>query len=256
MKTKRTQLRGFTLLEMLIATVIGVMVVTGSVILFIGGIRLSLGMQATSHALRSGANGIDRLRLEFTEATAYQLPDDSDPFASWDSSLLGSAKQYHTTTKNLEFNTALYLSLPNPRIMQFRTASTKVQSTSVTVRRTVNRGALLYRGDLEGKPNPENGTALWMWTYVEGKPVARVVLSRKLSTAPDAVSFRRGNASGTNLRYRLVQAEKDSYNQARSGLGNDSASLLEASEFAITLLNNTGGSVPESALPAKGSTHP
>lgn len=253
MRIKRTQPQGFTLLEMLVATVIGIMVVAGSVILFIGGIRLSLGMQATSHALRSGANGIDRLRLELTEATAYQLPDDSEPFTPWNDSLLGSSKQYRTQS---QLNTAIYLSLPSPRAMQFRTASTKSLSTPVAVRQTVSRGILLYRGDINGKPNPESGVVLWMWIYVEGQPTSRAMLSKKLSTSSDAVSFRRGNSSGTSLRYRLVQVEKDSYNQARSGLGKDSANLLEASDFAITLLNNVGGSVPESALPAKGSTHP
>lgn len=245
---RRTQ-SGFTLLEMLVATVLGILVVASAVTLFIGGMRLAIGMQATSHALRAGSSGIDRLRLELMPATSYTLPDDDKPWDSWDNGPLGNAHQYLVTSNNQTLNTAIFLSLPSNHSVQIRTDATTTTSTSMGMRRTTERGILLYRGNNDGSVNANSGTFLWMRSYANGTLTAKSVLYRKLSSSADAVSFRRGNASGTLLRYRLVLAQKDAYNQERTVLGKNNSNLLETSDYSLTLLNSIGGNVPSSALP-------
>jgi len=251
MRERRRTRRGFTLLEMLVATVLGILVVTSAVILFIGGVRLALGMQSTSHALRAGSNGIDRLRVELATATSYLLPSDADPWVPWNDQGLGASKNYLTGGKKEDapLNTAIFLSFPSDRTVQLRTGATTVTNTSLSLRRTVDRGLLLYRGDADGTPNANSGTFLWMRRYTGGSLTSKTVLYRKLSSAVDAVSFRRGNDSGTLLRYRLILAQKDSYSQERTALGQGSATMLEASDYSLSLLNSIGGSVPASALP-------
>ena len=260
MTTRPPNRRGFTLIEMLVAAVIGVLVVTGAVLLFISSVRLSIGMQGTSFALRKGSVGIDQLRLPLREATALQLPDDTGAFLPWSASLLGSASQYQSTGKlanqSQTLNTAIYLSRPSNRTMQLLIGTGKTQATSIAVRRIVTTGTLLYRADIDGKPNPSSGTYLWMWTYNNGALLSRSILCRKLASTWDAVAFRRGNASGSILRYRLVMAEQDSYNQARSQFGKETSNNLEASDYAISLLNFVGGSVPDITMPTQGNAHP
>lgn len=251
MSARRRKSSGFTLLEMLVATVLGILVVTSAVILFIGGVRLALGMQSTSHALRAGSNGIDRLRVELSTATSFMLPSDSDPWVPWSDVWLGASNNFLNGRKqdSATLNTAIFLSFPSDRTVQLRTSATTVSNTSLSLRRTMDRGLLLYRGDANGSPNATSGTFLWMRRYTGGSLTSKTVLYRKLSSAVDAVSFRRGNDSGTLLRYRLLLAQKDSYAQERTALGQGSATMLEASDYSLSLLNSIGGSVPASALP-------
>lgn len=244
------------MLEVLVATVLSALVVVGAVLIFIGGVRLSLGMQASSHALRTGSTSIDRMRQGLEEATAVLLPDDAPPLLQWPIALLGNQSQYQTTHDSVTLNTGLYISLTGTKSLPFRTSASQVTSLTTADRKVATRGALLYRGDALGNPAPSQGTFLWQWSYENGVVVSKTVLYRKLSTQWDAVAFRRGSQSGQVLRYRLILTEKDSYQQERSSLGSGHGSDLDTSDYAITLLNHAGEGVPTTALPIAGGGHP
>lgn len=246
------------MLELLVATVIGTLVIVGSVLLFLGGVRLSLGMQATSHALRTGSSGVDRLRLELEESTAMQLPDDTEPLAKWPAQNLGQVNQYLSedpADKKHTLSTAVFVSQAGTRSLAFRTSVSQQQTLTIASRVSPTKGSLLYRGDSSGAPAPSNGRFLWQWSYSNGAVVSKTVLYRKLAPTWDAVTFRRGSTSGQVLRYRLLLVEKDSYNRERSAIGNAPDTALDASDYAINLLNYAGEAVPPTALPAQGA-HP
>jgi type II secretory pathway pseudopilin PulG len=244
------------MLEILVATVLASLVIVGAVVIFIGGVRLSLGMQARSHALRKGSTSIDRMRQGLEEATAILLPEDAAPLLQWPSALLGNRNQYQVTQNGVTLNTGLYISETGTKSLPFRTSATQVSSLTTVDRKKATRGALLYRGDALGTPNPSQGTFLWQWSYENGVVVSKTLLYRKLSTQWDAVAFRRGSQSGQVLRYRLVLTEKDSYQQESSALGSGPESDLDASDYAITLLNHAGEGVPTTALPLATGGHP
>jgi type II secretory pathway pseudopilin PulG len=248
--------RGHSMLEILVATVIGAIVIVGAVLIFTGGIRLSLGLQASSHALQNGSSSIDRMRQGLEEATAVQLPDDAAPQTPWPSALLGAQSHYQVQQGSTTLNTGLYISLTSPQSLAFRTSATQLSTVAIANRRTVTRGALLYRGDSQGNPAPSNGTFLWQWAYENGAVTAKTVLYRKLASTWDAVAFRRGSQSGQVLRYRLLLIDKDSYQQDRSAVGANHESALETSDYAISLLNYAGESVPVAALPTAAGGHP
>ena len=244
------------MLEVLVAAVIGAIVVVGAVLIFTGGLRLSLGLQASSHAMKNGSSSIDRMRQGLEEATAVLLPDDSAPRTPWPSTLLGAQSHYQVQQGSTTLNTGLYISLTTPQSLSFRTSATQLTTADIANRRSITRGALLYRGDSQGTPAPSNGTFLWQWSYENGVVTAKTVLYRKLAANGDAVAFRRGSQSGQVLRYRLLLVEKDSYQQDRSAVGTNHESALETSDYAISLLNYAGESVPGAALPTATGGHP
>lgn len=244
------------MLEVLVAAVLGAIVIVGALLIFTGGIRLSLGLQAGSHALQNGSSSIDRMRQGLEEATAVQLPDDDAPLTPWSSALLGSQSHYQVQQGNTTLNTGLYVSLTTPQSLSFRTSATQLSTADIANRRSVTRGALLYRGDSQGTPAPSNGTFLWQWGYENGVVTSKTVLYRKLASTWDAVAFRRGSQSGQVLRYRLLLVDKDSYQQDRSALGANHESALETSDYAISLLNYAGEGVPSAALPTATGGHP
>lgn len=251
----RKYTRAHSMLELLVATVIATLVIVGSLLLFLGGVRLSLGMQATSHSLRTGSSGTDRMRQRLEEATAVQLPDDADPLVVWPATRLGKPDKYQSSQGGQTLNTAVFISLTNTRNMIFQTSAKQTQSVAITSRRTQTRGMLLYRGDPGGIPAPSNGRFLWQWLYENGAVVSKIPLYRKLAPNGNAVSFRRGMQSGSMLLYRVLLVEKDSYNNERSALGAASGTTQETSDSAVTLLNNDGTALPDMALPSQG-VHP
>ncbi len=251
----RKYTRAHSMLELLVATVIATLVVVGSILLFIGGVRLSLGMQATSHSLRTGSSSTDRMRQRLEEATAVQLPDDADPLTVWPEKSLGKSETYQSSQGKQTLNTAVFLSLPSTQNLIFRTSAKQTQTLAVTGRRIQTRGMLLYRGDISGTPAPSTGGYLWQWLYENGAVVSKTAIYRKLSPTWDAVTFRRGDQNGSVLRYRVLLVEKDSYNNERSALGAASGTTLETSDSTVALLNNDGTALPIWALPNDG-VHP
>lgn len=248
--------RAFTSLELLVATVLGTLVIVGAVLLFLSGVRLSMGMQASSHTLRNGSSSVERMRLSLEEATAVTLPDDSAPHALWPQTALGPTSNYLTAWGGRQVSTAVFASQLGTRTLRLRTDASTLQNLAIPLRSVVNRGVLIYRGNTDGTPNPSSGTFLWQWSYEDGVIVRKTVLYRKLSSRPEAVAFRRGSTSGQVMRYRLLLAEKDSYQRDMTVAGGGSHNDLEASDLAVSLLNHAGESVPATALPTGGGSHP
>jgi type II secretory pathway pseudopilin PulG len=252
----RVRRKGHSMLELLVAAVVGLLVVVGGLLLFLSGARLSVKLQAGSQALRAGSTGVERMRLVLSEATAALLPTDTAPLASWPAAALGDPDQYLSQDGETTYATAIYISLPATRTMTFRTGATQTQAVSLPSRSSVTRGALIYRGDSDGHPASTNGTFLWVWSFENQAITAKTVLYRKLAATPGAVAFRRGEGLSPLVRYRLVQAEKDSYGQASSSLGSAPAPSLDTSDYALALLNASGSTVPSSTLPIGAGSHP
>ncbi len=256
--------RGHTILEMLLAMVSAVLVITGALLLFLGGIRVATQTQANSQALRLGSTSVDRMRFSLSEATAFILPDKTTTNANatdsrWSEARLGNPSDYivrNPSDTSQTLNTALFVTLPAPLNMIVRTTVNQNQIIPLPSRRRITSGLLLYRGDSSGKPAANNGTYLWAWRYEGGGNVSRTVIYRRLSSQWDAVAFRRDAEQTNVLRYRLVHAEKDSYNTERSQLGKSSSEMLESSDYTIALVNYAGGTAPLAALPSTGEQKP
>jgi type II secretory pathway pseudopilin PulG len=263
MSHTRLRQNGHTMLEMLVAMVSATLVLTSALLLFLGGIRVSTKTQASSHALRIGSSGVDRMRLDLSEAVVFILPDkqaenDDDDDGDWSNGRLGSASHYTTQNPNdhrQSLNTAVFVALPTPQDVTLRTGASQTQTVALPSRRRVTRGLLIYRGDSSGKPAADDGTFLWAWRYENGTNVSRTVLYRRLSCQWDAVVFRRDVSQRNLLRYRLVQADKDTYNSERTQFGTSSVENLESSDFAIAMLNYAGGAAPLTALPTNGGNN-
>ncbi|WP_395144183.1 hypothetical protein, partial [Armatimonas sp.] len=131
MSKPRKYTRAHSMLELLVATAIATLVIVGSLLLFIGAVRLSLGMQATSHSLRSGSSSTDRMRQRLEEATAVQLPDDADPLTVWPDRRLGKPDKYQSSQGKQTLNTAVFVSLTNTQNMIFRTSAKQTQSLEI-----------------------------------------------------------------------------------------------------------------------------
>jgi hypothetical protein len=258
--------RGSSIMELLLACISAVLVLTGGILLFLSGVRLTVKSQATSHAMRSGSSSIDRLRIQLSEATAFVLPEKEESVNSgssklWSSSL-GSISQYQSKNPKSEQEillTAVYLALPSPHNVTVQLGASKSQTLALPTRSKATQGVLLYRGTEYGKPDSRSGTSLWMWRYDNGKLISKNSLTNRLSESWDAVAFRRDTGGISNLlRYRLVTAEKDTSNQESSQFGskNTLSGTNAGSDYAITLLNFGDGAIPSATFPVNGAEKP
>lgn len=254
------------MVELLLACISAVLVLTGGILLFLSGVRLTVKSQATSHAMRSGSSSIDRLRIQLSEATAFVLPEKEESVNSGSSKLwsanLGSISQYRSQDPNSSKDTlltAVFLALPSPHNVTVQIGASKSQSLALPRRSRATQGVLIYRGTEYGKPAPSSGTSLWMWSYDNGKLVSKSALTNRLSESWDAVVFRRDTGGSSNLLYyRLVTAEKDTNSQENSLFGskNTLSGSNSGSDYAITLLNYGDGAIPSAAFPVNGAEKP
>ena len=260
--------RGSSIMELLIACISAVLVLTGGILLFLSGIRLTVKSQATSHAMRTSSSSVDRLRIQLSEATAFVLPEREElgnkgngSSKLWSSSL-GKISQYQSrnpTTESEVLLTAVFLALPSPHNVTVQISASKSQSLALPTRSKATRAVLLYRGTEYGEPAPSSGTSLWMWSYDNGKLISKSALTNRLSESWDAVAFR-GDTGGISnlLRYRLITAEKDTTNQENSQFGskNTLSGTNAGSDYAIMLLNYGEGTITSETYPASGESHP
>lgn len=246
----RPQRRGFTMLEIMIASALMAIVFIGAVALFGTASVTAAKVSAAKYASVNSAQATQRICDEIKEAYVAVLPDGTKTTTSsgptWEP---GNASRF-TSSSGKE--TGIYLYAPP-------SANVSVGSGTLAI---MDRSALgvpmclIYRGDAGGNAEPDSGTCLWRQDAITN---ARVLLIDNIATHPDAVSFELRTATGAlqdSVEVKVVCGEwsmqagyqsSDARNGSKvSGLGGRTVKLRNSS---IGVVGVTGSGIGPSEAP-------
>ncbi|MBV9850327.1 MAG: prepilin-type N-terminal cleavage/methylation domain-containing protein [Armatimonadetes bacterium] len=179
--------RGFTLVEVLVATVLASLLMMGTMDLYMTSARTTLKVNARVAASQDAANAVQQVIQLTREAQSFSLPSETTfvvptglPAGSYQTSLGGEP---------------IYAAL---ELLQPATTATTVTNTAgvaVPIAPLNRQGAgaarlLFYRADADGTPDANAGKCLWEYSVQDsGASVNRAVCKSIDAGAPNAVQF-------------------------------------------------------------------
>lgn len=202
MRKRRTNQRGFTLLETLISFSLASMLLLGVVTLFISAARMTGRTHALMASSADGANAVQRIIDGVRQGQSLRLPDDTGfkPVAGYSS--IGT--YYKATMGSATILTALQVNLPatqTPSVLNVGGASVSVNAFD----RSGTSGYLLfYRGDANQAPNPTSGQYLWEYSSLSGTAIARCRTVD--NSVADAVQFVQPSGGATQIAVKIVSS--------------------------------------------------
>lgn len=172
------QKRGFTLLEVLIASLLMVLILFGTITLFGSAGATAAKVRAAKEAAASSAQAIQRVCDDIKEAYAASLPSSVKTLSSatWEP---GNSSRYISSTGK---NTGIYLYNPP--------SATAPVHGGLTIMDRSGKGqpyCLIYRGNEDESADPNNGAYLWK-QYVSDNHRERI--ASNIASSPDAVQFK------------------------------------------------------------------
>ena len=222
---KRTPKTGaaFSLTEVLVTMLLMSLLFLVTTQIFLSTGRAVGKMRAMTNTTRSAGLVMQWLDNELHEAYGVILPTDTD--VAWDSSQLGAIASYKSNRPSgaegagwaSQLNTGIFILYPPAGAATLKGASGSdlvLSGGSLPVNRgsaAITRAALVFRGNPDGSVNPGYGNCLWVWRFEAGSRTETRLLTNELSSAWNAVYFRRQDAAkerGRGLVAKVVCGEK------------------------------------------------
>ena len=215
--SKLAQRRGLTLLEVVVTLLLMSLIFLVTTQLFLTTGRTVGKMRAMTDTSRSAGLVTQWLDIELHEAYGVILPDDTNP--PWDAAQLGATSLLRSTNPgeanwSANLNTGIFIlyAPTGAATVMGASGNTLVMSGgNIPVNRgavNITRTALVFRGNRDGTANPDYGSCLWVWRYESGVRTETRLLTDEISTAWNAVYFRRHSTTERAIQAKIVCGEK------------------------------------------------
>jgi prepilin-type N-terminal cleavage/methylation domain-containing protein len=237
--------QGFTLLEVLFATVLMSLILAGVVDLFLAASKLTVRANAIEDTGQSSANAVQQVLKDTREAEALRLPSDPTflPLPGYTS----VATCYETSANGQTVLTALELAVPPAQTQSVLDSGghtitlNGVAGAGLLYDRTsANSDWLLYyRGNANQAPNPSTGQFLWKYQHSTGAitPVCRSVATK----ATDAVQFIQPTGVNTEVAVKVVSSEYSLVNGQQTNEESDGTTTSSLSGKCVLMRDNGFG---------------
>jgi type II secretory pathway pseudopilin PulG len=279
---KPNRLRGFTMVEALLAMSLMGLLGSGAMALFLSATRLSLKSSAQTSAGLEAANALEYVIEQTREAQSFSLANElpisggafivpggraASDFQTTMTSTIGGV----TSTENVY--TAMELALPPGQAVTVKDTSgidkavvdSSNHATPIDRAGTSTTMLLIYRGDPDGTPDPDPtgstvanaGTYLWQYTMPAGNAFNTTIyppraLCKSIAVSPNAVQFVRPIVGGSPASFQVQVKIISGYYSAINGTQtNEAADGSQVSQLVgkCALMRN------HSTNPATGGTN-
>ena len=222
---KRTPKTGaaFSLTEVLVTMLLMSLLFLVTAQIFLSTGRAVGKMRAMTNSTRSAGLVMQWLDNELHEAYGVILP--TDDVLDWKDDELGDEENYKSDRPSgpegtgwaSKLNTGIFILYPPAGAATVKGASGSelvLSGGDLPVNRgaaAITRAALVFRGNPDGSVNPGYGNCLWVWRFENGSRTETRLLTNELSSAWNAVYFRRPDAAnerGRGLEAKVVCGEK------------------------------------------------
>lgn len=252
-RLKRTA-QGFTLLEVLFATMLMSLILTGVVDLFLTASKLTVRANAIANTGLSSANAVQQILKDTREAEALRLPGDLSTLGP--NSIVGFqplpgytniATSYETTVNGQPVLTAMEINVPPSKsysVLDSGGNSIAMDGSSgakLVYDRTMANSdwILFYRGDADHTPDPAAGKFLWKYQHSTG---ATSAVCRSIATkAADAVQFIQPTNSKTEVAVKVVSSEYSLINGQQTNEESDGTTTSALTGKCVMMRDNGFG---------------
>jgi prepilin-type N-terminal cleavage/methylation domain-containing protein len=241
-RPKSASQQGFTLLEVLLATVLISLILAGVVDLFLTSSKLTVRANAIANTGLSSANAVQQIMKDTREAEAMRLPSDAAflPLPGYSN----VSTSYEASANNQTVLTALELNVPPMQTQSVYdsgghsiTLDGTAGSKIIYDRTSLNSDWILfYRGDANQAPDPFSGQFLWKYQHSTGAitPVCRSVATK----AADAVQFIQPNGVNTEIAVKVVSSEYSLVNGQQTNEESDGTTTSALSGKCVLMRDN------------------